>query len=67
MSTTSAEAGKVAKALRVVLGNTELSADDGIRSYSFDSPTVLDGTSLNGYDTMFNNQGKDRDPYATRD
>ena len=36
MSTASAEAGKVAKALRIVLGNTEASAEDGSVPASYD-------------------------------
>ncbi|KAF2491596.1 putative Zn(II)2Cys6 transcription factor [Lophium mytilinum] len=58
MSTASAEAGKVAKALSIVLGNTETSADseDGSGSASYDFLTDFDGMPLNGFGVTFNNQ-----------
>ncbi|KUJ07723.1 putative Zn(II)2Cys6 transcription factor [Mollisia scopiformis] len=59
MSTTSAEAGKVAKALSIVLGNTEASAaEDGSGSAaSYDFLTDFDSMPLNGFGaSSFNNQ-----------
>ncbi|KAH7157964.1 hypothetical protein B0J13DRAFT_543179 [Dactylonectria estremocensis] len=55
MSTASAEAGKVAKALSIVLGNTEASAEDGSGPDSYDFLTDFDATPLNDGAT-FNNQ-----------
>jgi hypothetical protein len=56
MSTASAEAGKVAKALSIVLGNTEAPAEDGNGPASYDFLTDLDDIPLNGFGTTFNNQ-----------
>ncbi|KAL2845706.1 fungal-specific transcription factor domain-containing protein [Aspergillus pseudoustus] len=56
MSTASAEAGKVAKALSIVLGNTEASAEDGSGLASYDFLTDFDARPLNEFGTTFNNQ-----------
>ena len=56
MSTASAEAGKVAKALSIVLGNTEASAEDGSGPASYDFLTDFDAIPLNGFGAAFNNQ-----------
>ncbi|KAI2608018.1 putative Zn(II)2Cys6 transcription factor [Hypoxylon sp. NC1633] len=56
MSTASAEAGKVAKALSIVLGNTEMSAEDGGGPSSYDFITDFDAMPLNGFGATFNNQ-----------
>ncbi|KAH7152671.1 putative Zn(II)2Cys6 transcription factor [Dactylonectria macrodidyma] len=56
MSTASAEAGKVAKALSIVLGNTEASAEDGSRPASYDFLTDFDALPLNEFGATFNNQ-----------
>ncbi|KAK5174691.1 uncharacterized protein LTR77_001773 [Saxophila tyrrhenica] len=58
MSTASAEAGKVARALNIVLGNTEASAGDtgGPAPYSYDFLADFDVIPLHGFDTTFNNQ-----------
>lgn len=56
MSTASAEAGKVAKALSIVLGNTEASAEDGTGPASYDFLTDFDAMPLNGFGATFNNQ-----------
>lgn len=55
MSTASAEAGKVAKALSIVLGNTEASAEDGSGPASYDFLPDFDAIPLNDGAT-FNNQ-----------
>jgi hypothetical protein len=49
MSTASAEAGKVAKALRIVLGNTEASAEDGSVPASYDFLTDFDAIPPNEF------------------
>lgn len=56
MSTASAEAGKVAKALSIVLGNTEASAEDGSGPASYDFLTDFDAIPLNEFGATFNNQ-----------
>ncbi|KAK5943419.1 hypothetical protein PMZ80_004426 [Knufia obscura] len=56
MSTASAEAGKVAKALSIVLGNTEASAEDGSGHASYDFLTDFDAIPLNEFGATFNNQ-----------
>lgn len=56
MSTASAEAGKVAKALSIVLGNTEASAEGGSGPASYDFLTDFDAIPLNGFGATFNNQ-----------
>lgn len=56
MSTASAEAEKVAKALSIVLGNTEASAEDGSGPASYDFLTDFDATPLNEFGATFNNQ-----------
>lgn len=56
MSTASADAGKVAKALTIVLGNTEVSAEDGSGPASYDFPMDFDAIPLNEFGAMFNNQ-----------
>lgn len=56
MSTASAEAGKVAKALSIVLGNTEASAEDGSGPASYDFLTDFDAIPLNESGETVNNQ-----------
>ncbi|KAH8706035.1 putative Zn(II)2Cys6 transcription factor [Talaromyces proteolyticus] len=56
MSTAWAEAGKVAKALSIVLGNTEASAEDGSGPAFYDFLTDVDAIPLNGFGATFNNQ-----------
>jgi hypothetical protein len=56
MSTASAEARKVAKALSIVLGNTEASAEDVSGPASYDILTDFDAIPLNGFGETFNNQ-----------
>ncbi|TVY32822.1 Fusarisetin A cluster transcription factor [Lachnellula subtilissima] len=56
MSTASAEAGKVAQALSIVLGNTEVSAEDGSGPASYDFLADFDAIPLNGFGATFNNQ-----------
>ena len=56
MSTASAEAGKVAKALSIVLGNTEASAEAGSGPASYDFLTDFDAIPLNEFSATFNNQ-----------
>ncbi|KAH8663871.1 putative Zn(II)2Cys6 transcription factor [Ilyonectria robusta] len=56
MSTASAEAGKVAKALSIVLGNTEACAEDGNGPASYDFLTDFDAIPLNESGETFNNQ-----------
>ena len=56
MSTASAEAGKVAKALSIVLGNTEASVEDGSGPAFYDFLTDFDAIPLNGFGATFNNQ-----------
>ncbi len=58
MSTTSAEAAKIAKALSIVLGNTEAPAEDGTGPASYDFMMDFDTTRLNEFGTTFNNQGE---------
>ena len=58
MSTASAEAGKVAKALSIVLGNTEASTEDGSGSASYDFLADFDTIPLNGFGATFNHQCK---------
>jgi hypothetical protein len=56
MSTASAEAGKVAKALSIVLGNTEASAEDNSGPGAYDFLTDFDATPLNEFGGTSNNQ-----------
>ncbi|KAL4977306.1 hypothetical protein BDW66DRAFT_132668 [Aspergillus desertorum] len=56
MSTASAQAGKVAKALSVVLGNTEASTEDGSGPASYDFLTDFDARPLNEFGATFDNQ-----------
>ncbi|KAM6529843.1 hypothetical protein FALCPG4_007969 [Fusarium falciforme] len=56
MSTTSAEAGKVAKALSIVLGITGASAEDDSGPGSYDFLSDLDAIPLNEFGGTFNNQ-----------
>jgi hypothetical protein len=56
MSMSSAEAGKVAKALSIVLGSTEASAEDGSGPASYDLFTDLDAIPVNDFGATFNNQ-----------
>ncbi|OJJ05146.1 hypothetical protein ASPVEDRAFT_153416 [Aspergillus versicolor CBS 583.65] len=57
MSTTSAEAGKVAKALSIVLGiHTEGSPEDGNGPVSYDFRTDFDPIPLNEFGATFTNQ-----------
>ena len=56
MSTTSVEAGKVAKALSIVLGYTEAPAEDVTGPAPYDFPTDLDAMPLDDFETLFNNQ-----------
>lgn len=58
MSTASAEAGKVAKALSIVLGNTETSTEDASGPDSYDSLTDFDAGPLNWFGATFNPQGE---------
>lgn len=62
MSTASAEAGKVAKALSIVLGNTEASVADGNGSASYDFLTDFDARPLNELGASFNNQCEKHTP-----
>ncbi|KAF1987702.1 putative Zn(II)2Cys6 transcription factor [Aulographum hederae CBS 113979] len=55
MSTASAEAGKVAKALSIVLGDTEASTGDGSGPASYDFLTDFDAIPLNEFGATFNN------------
>ncbi|CAG9990095.1 unnamed protein product [Clonostachys byssicola] len=55
-STGSAEAGKVAKALSIVLGNSEVSAEKGDGPLSYDFLTDIDAIPVNGFGAAFNNQ-----------
>jgi hypothetical protein len=55
-SRASAEAGKVAKALSIVLGTTEASAEDCIAAASYDFLADFDAGHLNEFGEMFNNQ-----------
>ncbi|GAD96906.1 hypothetical protein AN7971.2 [Paecilomyces variotii No. 5] len=55
-STASAEAGKVAKALSIVLGNTEASAADDSGPASYNFPTDFDAILLNGFGATFHSQ-----------
>ena len=56
MSTASVEAGKVAKALSISLGNTEASAEDGSGHALYDFLTHFDAIPMNGCGATFNNQ-----------
>ncbi|BCS17381.1 fungal specific transcription factor domain-containing protein [Aspergillus puulaauensis] len=56
MSTTSAEAGKVAKALSIVLENTEATGDDRDGPVSYDFQTDLGTVPLNEFGTTFTNE-----------
>ncbi|KEF54839.1 uncharacterized protein A1O9_09281 [Exophiala aquamarina CBS 119918] len=56
MSSASAEAWKVAKALSIVLGNIEASAKDGNMPVSYDFQTDFDAMPSNGFDATFSNQ-----------
>lgn len=56
MSTASAEAGKVAKALSIVLGNTEVSPEDGSGPASYDFLPDFDAIPLNEFGATLNNQ-----------
>ncbi|CAH0043433.1 unnamed protein product [Clonostachys solani] len=55
-STGSAEAGKVAKALSIVLGNTEGSDENGDGPLSYDFMADIDAIPVNGFGATFNNQ-----------
>lgn len=55
-SASSAEAGKVAKALRIVLGNTETSAEDRDGPVSYDFQTEFAAMPLNEFGATFTNQ-----------
>ncbi|KAJ4211547.1 hypothetical protein NW759_012458 [Fusarium solani] len=56
MSTISAEAGKVAKALSIVLGTSGASAEDHSGPGSYDFLSDLDAIPLNEFGATFNNQ-----------
>ena len=56
MSTASAEAGKVAKALSIVLGITETSTEYSGETDTYDFLTDFDPTSLNEFGAALNNQ-----------
>jgi len=56
MSTTSAQAWKVAKALSIVLGNTEPSAEEGSGPTPYDFLSDFDAVPLNEFNATFNNQ-----------
>ncbi|CEL03644.1 hypothetical protein ASPCAL04794 [Aspergillus calidoustus] len=56
MSTASAEAGKVAKALSIVLGTTETSVENCSAPAPYDLLADFDASHLNEFGTMFNNQ-----------
>lgn len=58
MSTISAEAGKVAKALSTVLGTSGASAEDDSGPGSYDFLSDLDAIPLNEFGATFNNQCK---------
>jgi hypothetical protein len=58
MSTASAVAGKVAKALSIVLGDTEASAKDAGGPVSYDFLTDFDAMPLDEFDATFNNQSE---------
>ncbi|CBF73621.1 hypothetical protein AN7971.2 [Aspergillus nidulans FGSC A4] len=62
ISTASAEAGKVAKALSIVLGNTEASVVDGNGCASYDFLTDFDARPLNELGAAFNNQCEKHTP-----
>ncbi|KAL4750117.1 hypothetical protein BDW72DRAFT_120993 [Aspergillus terricola var. indicus] len=62
MSTASAEAGKVAKALSIVLGSTEASAEEGSGPAFYDFLTDFDARPLNEYGATFNNQCEKHTP-----
>lgn len=55
MSTTSAEAGKVAKALSIVIGTTEESIEDNSGPTFDNFSTDFDAIPLNGFGASFNN------------
>ena len=56
MSTGSAEAGKVAKALSIVLGNAGAASEDGSVPASYDFLADLDAIPMGEIQTPFNNQ-----------
>ncbi|KAL2842327.1 hypothetical protein BJX68DRAFT_278439 [Aspergillus pseudodeflectus] len=56
MSTASAEAGKVAKALSIVLGTTETSVENCSAPAPYDLLADFDASHLNEFGAMFNNQ-----------
>ena len=56
MSATSTEAGKVAKALSIVLGDTETSAEEGSEPASYDFLADFDAMPLSEFGAAFNNQ-----------
>lgn len=58
----SAEAGKVAKALRIVLGISEVSAENGDGPLSYDFLTDIDTLPVNGLGATFNNQCEKHPP-----
>jgi hypothetical protein len=67
MSTASAEAGKVAKALSIVLGNSEASSEDGSGpATSYDFLAEFDTIPLNGFGPAFNNQCENHKPRSCR-
>ena len=55
MSTTSAEAGKVAKALSIVIGTTEESVEDNSGVTLYDFSTGFDAMSRDGFGSSFDN------------
>ena len=54
----SAQAGKVAKALSIVLGINESPVEDGRGHFDSDMTTAYDSTQLDDYGTMFSDQCK---------
>lgn len=58
MSMASAQAGKVAKALSIVLGHTEAPVDNGSGAASYDFQTDFDAMPLNELGATFTNQCK---------
>jgi len=55
-STTSVEAGKVAKALSIVLGDTEAPAGHSIRASPYDPSTDIGAVPLHDFGTMFGDE-----------
>ena len=62
MSATSAEAGKVAKALSIVLGNVELSAEGGTQPTSHEFEANFDTMPMTEFGVTFNNQCEKLNP-----